>query len=92
MSAESRVGFSRRGFTVAVLKGAGIRPEVRECSNLILCQSIPSVFGPFTNCWILVKLDTDVHYLEFSTGLWWPTAPALVVSSAICHYGRRTEQ
>ena len=30
MSAESRVGFFRSGFTVAVLKGAGLRPEVRD--------------------------------------------------------------
>lgn len=30
MSAESRVGFFRSGFTMAVLKGAGIMPEVRE--------------------------------------------------------------
>ena len=30
MSAESRVGFFRSGFTVAVLKRAGIMPEVRE--------------------------------------------------------------
>ena len=30
MSAESRVGFFSRSFTVAVLKGAGIMPEVKE--------------------------------------------------------------
>ena len=30
MSAESRVGFFKIGFTVAVLKGAGIMPEMRE--------------------------------------------------------------
>ena len=27
---QSRVGFFKSGFTVAVLKGAGVRPEVRE--------------------------------------------------------------
>ena len=30
MSAESRVGFFRSGFTVAVLKGTGVMPEVRK--------------------------------------------------------------
>ena len=30
MSAESRVDFFRHGFTIDVLKGAGIRPEVKE--------------------------------------------------------------
>ena len=30
MSAESRVGFFRGGFTVAVLKGAGIMPKMTE--------------------------------------------------------------
>ena len=30
MSAESRAGFFWSGFTVAVLKGAGTMPEVRE--------------------------------------------------------------
>ena len=30
ISADCRVGFFRSGFTVAVLKGAGIMPEARE--------------------------------------------------------------
>ena len=30
MAAASRVGFFKSGFTLVVLKGAGIRPEVRK--------------------------------------------------------------